>query len=313
MANGLDILVGAPAVAAHLDECLAALERELSALDDASAPITVTVARGGGRPPDAVTRAPHARWLECETGASLPILFGSALAATNAEWIAFLDADCPVREGWLPAALALCRRSESIIGGAVEPAGLRSKSAWAAYFCDYGAFLPPLPPGPAPVVPGNNFLLRRSALSLAPSLAAPQFWKTLFLQALAVQGIQAIGAPQLVIRYGKNLPARVWLRRRFENGRCFAAKRMAAAPSRPDGVQKAGGLLPAGRLVRVLAAPFVPLILLVRLLGDVWPRGRYRAELALSLPWVLAGLAAWAAGECAGLILGAGSTCERVY
>ena len=300
MANGLDILIGAPAVAAHLDDCLAALERELIALDDAPAPVTLTVARAGGRPLDATLRTPHARWLECDTGASLPALYGSALAATSAEWIAFLDADCPVQAGWLHAALALCHRPDSIIGGAVEPAGPRSRSAWAAYFCDYGAFLPPLPPGPAQVVAGNNFLLRRSALSHAPSLAGPQFWKTLFLQALAARGVQAISSPQLLIRYEKNLPARVWLRRRFENGRCFAAKRMVGASG-------------SRRLARVLAAPSVPLILLARLLRDVWPRGRYRAQLALSLPWILAGHAAWAAGECAGLILGAGSACERVF
>jgi hypothetical protein len=301
VADGLDILVAAPAAAAHLNECLDALEKELSATRGESYAVTLTVARAGTPPPDAASRFPHAHWIACDAGASLPALYGKALSETAGTWIAFLDSDCAVSEGWLKAALVRCVEPEIIIGGAVEPGRLKSHSAWAAYFCDYGAFLPPLPPSTASAVAGNNLLLRRSALSQAPAYATPQFWKTLFVHSLATQGVRSLNAPELVIRYDKNLPGRVWLRRRFDNGRCFAA--MVELIHASEG----------RRLARVLATPLVPLILLVRLLRDSWPRGRYRAELVGALPWIVSGLAAWAAGECTGLILGAGTTCERVY
>ena len=300
MADGLDILVAAPAAASHLSECLAALEKELSATRGESSAVTLTVARAGSPPPEAAGRFPHARWIACDAGASLPALYGKALGETAGTWIAFLDSDCAVREGWLKAALTLCLAPEIIFGGAVEPGHLKSQSAWAAYFCDYGAFLPPLPPATASAVAGNNLLLRRSALSQAAAYAAPQFWKTLFVDSLATQGVRSLNAPELLVRYEKNLPGRVWLRRRFDNGRCFAAMRLAHASW-------------SHRLSRVLATPLVPPILLVRLLHDIWPRGRYRAELVGALAWIALGLAAWAAGECAGFILGAGTTCERVY
>ena len=300
MAERLDIVVAAPATAAHLSKCLDALEKEFNATRSESFAVTLTVARAGTPPPDAALGWPHARWIACDAGASLPALYGRALGETAGKWIAFLDSDCPVSEGWLKAALTLCERSEIIFGGAVEPGRLRLRSAWAAYFCDYGVFLLPLPPATASSVAGNNLLLRRSALNQAPAYAAPQFWKTLFVHSLATQGVRSLNAPELVVRYEKNLSGRVWLRRRFDNGRCFAAMRLAHA-SRGQ------------RLARVLTTPLVPLILFVRLLRDIWPGGRYRSELVAALPWIVSGLAAWAAGECAGLILGAGTTCERVF
>ena len=300
MAEILDILVAASAVAGRLDECLAALEQELSEARDPIVAVTLTVARAGNPPLDAARRFPHAHWLACDPGASLPALYGRALGETAGTWIAFLDSDCAIGEGWLKNALALCRSPGTICGGAVEPGRLKTPSAWAAYFCDYGAFLPPLPPGAASALAGNNMLLRRSALEQAPAFAAPQFWKSHYVHALAAQGVRSISAPGLLIRYEKNLPGRVWLRRRFDNGRCFAAMRLAGA-SRGQ------------RLARVLATPLVPPIMLVRLLRDTWPRGRYRTELAGALPWIVSGLAVWAVGEGAGAVCGAGTTCERVY
>jgi hypothetical protein len=300
VADHLDILVAAPATASLLYECLEALEQELNATMSQSIEVTLTVARAGMPPAESASRFPHAQWIACDAGASLPALYGKALGETAGAWIAFLDSDCAVNEGWLKAALMLCGRPEIIFGGAVEPGRLKSPSAWAAYFCDYGGFLPPLPPTLPAAVAGNNLLLRRSALSQARAYAAPKFWKTLFVHSLATQGVQSHNAPQLVIRYEKNLPGRVWLRRRFDNGRCFAAMRLAHASV-------------GHRLARVLGTPLVPLIMLVRLLRDVWPRGRYRVELIGAVPWTVSGLAAWAAGECAGVMLGAGTTCERVF
>ena len=94
MTEGLDILVAAPAAAARLAECLAALERELATLDETDPPVTLPVACAGDPLPDVSQRWPHARWLACDVATSLPALYGRALDQTTSAWLAFLDADC---------------------------------------------------------------------------------------------------------------------------------------------------------------------------------------------------------------------------
>jgi hypothetical protein len=53
-------------------------------------------------------------------------------------------------------------------------------------------------------------------------------------------------------------------------------------------------------LLRVAAAPVVPVVLLLRTAQEVVRRGRLRATLVLSLPALLVFDVAWAAGEAAG-------------
>ncbi len=301
MNNLLDIVMAAPANALKLEDCLSALEREMDRSDQ-SAAITLNVAHAGSIRTSSAQRFPHARWIECGAHATLPELWGRALMETRGEWVAMLDADCAVTEQWLSTALGLIAQHMELAGGAVEPRGLHSNVAWAAYFCDYGAFMPPLAAGTAHAVTGNNLIVRRALFARAHlrELVTPQFWKAHFVHALSRQGIIAQNVPALVVYYEKNYRPWDWLVRRYEHARCFAAMRVAHAPM---------GL----RAALAVFAPSLPLVLFVRLARSVLPKRRYRREFFRALAWILAGLSAWALGEWMGYWFGEGDSCTQIF
>ena len=307
MASSLDIIIAAPASATRLAECAQAVARQLPS--DART-VTLTVAHASALPPALAQQFPRVHWIACESDATLPTLYGRALTETHGDWIALLDAECAVADGWLevatdlslraPAALTAGARNDDLFGGAVEPHALHSRAAWAAYFVDYGVFMLPLAAGAASAVAGNNLVMRRALLARAPVFATPQFWKSHFVSALAAQGIAPKSAPSLVVTYAKNFPARVWFSRRFTHGRCFAALRVAHGSA-------------TTRSARALVAPIVPFVMGARLARDVWPKRRHRREFVLALPWIVAGLVAWACGEWMGTVCGAGTSCAEIF
>ncbi|MCA1553978.1 MAG: hypothetical protein LC737_06335 [Chloroflexi bacterium] len=292
MANSLDVLIAAPAPASHLANCLLPFRNVRD--------VQVLVAHAGAVSPLLREQFPRVRWIACEPCATTPELWARAIAVSRAAWIAVLDAHGPIAEGWLDAARALCVSRYSLHSGAVEPRGLRSALAWAAYFCDYGAFMPPLATGKAREVAGNNLLLPRELLARAPEFVAPHFWKAHFVRALAAQGIAAQNAPALVVHYEKNIVLAEWLLRRVTHARCFAAMRATRAPL-------------WRRVAFCMGAPLLPLLLLSRLARSVLPKRRYTREFWRALPWTLAGLSAWAFGEWLGYAMGAGSTCDQIF
>ncbi len=295
----VDVIVAAPAGRPDVSRALAALARERASLspeDRERLAVRVVVAHAAGRP---MAPSLDVEWLDCGAGATLPDLWGRAIAATSGEVVALLEGDVPVGEGWLRAARAAMRERHAVVGGAVEPVGLARAVDWAAYFVDYGAFLPPLPPGSASAVAGNNLLLARDALSPAISLVTPRFWKAHLLAALRARGIVWQSAPAMVVEYSRHYGARSWLARRWRHARCYAAMRVRARSY-------------GARATFALLSPALPLIFSLRLVRSILPRRRFRRELAASLPWIVAGIVAWACGECVGYAAGAGEACDRI-
>jgi hypothetical protein len=292
----LDILCAAPANARNLRGCLTALESQWNGQADG---IALVVTHAGAVPQTIAQEFPRVRWIECDVGATLPDLWGRAIADTKGEMIALLDGDCPVADDWLNAALALAAQVHDLVGGAVEPRGLKTSAAWAAYFCDYGAFLPPMMPGAAREIAGDNLIVRRALLAHAPEFVQPRFWKAYFVHALATRGIVGWNTPTLVINYAKNYAAREWLARRFRHARCFGAMRFANKPA----LRRIG----FGAL-----APLVPAILFARVARNVLPKRRFLHEFVSALPMIVAGVTAWGVGEWVGAWFGADRACEEI-
>ena len=148
-------------------------------------------------------------------------------------------------------------------------------------------------------VAGNNLIVRRTVCSLAPQFAGQQFWKAHLIDALRERGIHGISLPDLVIWYQKDYRARAWLRRRYQDARCYAGMRVK-------------GQRWAARLARGLLAPLLPAVFYGRLVREVWPRTRYRAEFLRASGWIALGFLVWASGEWRGYWFGPGRACGRV-
>jgi hypothetical protein len=301
VSNLLDIVLAAPRNSTNLTGCLSALADQLQGVSDAVAQVRVVVAHAGPISPALAKPFSRGQWIECDRMSTLPDLWGSAIAETHGRVVAVLDADCAVGDDWLIHALTLAASAHDIIGGAVEPHGLKSLAAWAAYFVDYGAFLPPLPSGTPRELAGNNLLIQRALLDdpRVNQFVAPQFWKAHWLNAVRTQGASGVSASELVVTYTKHYAAHEWFAKRLRHARCYATMRLA---------QSSWHL----RLSLIVLAPIVPLILFARVVRNVWPRRRYRREFVLSIPWICVGLVAWACGEWVGCVFGAGHSCSGI-
>ncbi len=230
---------------------------------------------------------------------SLPRLLARGIEAASGDWVALSEGHCTFAPGWLAAAAAAMRCPAAAVGGAVEPGDLRTASDWALYFCDYAAFLPPLPGGPASDLPGNNVLFRRDVLERLATPEPEGFWKTFACRRLAASGEKLLADPSLVVRYGRRLSTAELLGRRLTHGRCYGAMRARLIPG-------------SRRLLYAVAAPVLPPLLLARVLRHAWPKERYRRQLVVSLPWALLAVIAWIVGEWLGNLFGAGQSCGRV-
>ncbi len=230
---------------------------------------------------------------------TLPALLGAGLARARGDIIAITDMTCEVAEDWASEILKAHAAPHPVIGGSVEPDGLRRLVNWAAYFCDYGQFMRPLAEGTVTELPGNNISIKRWALERGKEFVAPQFWKTYWCRRIQADGIRLHSTASIIVYYRKSFRLVPYLLHRFHNGRCFAGMRLRQ-------------LSPLRRACYVAAAPALPIVLTARMLRKTLGKRRRLAELALSFPISLLAILAWALGELCGYLAGSGMSCDQV-
>ena len=230
---------------------------------------------------------------------SLPRLLGAAIARATGEIIAIADAACEIDERFVSAILKAHEAPYPVIGGAVEPHGLRKLVDWAAYFCEYGQFMLPLAEGVVHEVPGNNLSVKRWALARGREFVHGEFWKTYWCRRIQADGFQLYAAPSIVVYYGKSFPLWRFLVRRFHHGRCFAGMRIPQ-------------LSQVKRVFHVVGSPLLPILFCARTLRAVLPKRRQRHLLFLSFPIIVLATISWAIGEFFGYLVGAGASCRHV-
>ncbi len=226
-------------------------------------------------------------------GTLVPQLWRDGIAATQEAIVVLTTAHCVPEEGWL-AALRAGFGDEGVVavGGPIEPGPSLGVVGWAIYFQRYSAFMPPLTEGVVGDVAGDNAAYRRAALEATATLMATGFWEPVIHREFRRSGWRLVLDPGAVVRYRQSHEVLGFCAQRYRHARYFAALR-------------AGGQPMARRLVRAVAAPLVPPLLLWRIAARVRGNGRYGRELARALPFLLPFLACWAAGEASGYLAGA--------
>lgn len=226
-------------------------------------------------------------------------LWGVALAAARGDAVAVLDASAPPRPGWLGAAREVSRQGRPLAYGPVLLDAPADDPAALSYLIEYAQFHPPARRDFAEV-PGNNLVIRRDLLPPAERLLGQGFEKTFWIWQLAAErGIEPEPVEALEVGYRKWWPFGPYVRRRFHQGRCFAARR-AATPGQPPWWLCLGftPLLPPLRIWRIWqAARRAPA------LARVFWRQLWRIGLAEL---------AWSFGEALGYASGPGSSSDRL-
>ncbi len=247
-----------------------------------------------------MTKYPEVEFIRFPEKTPLSMLWGGGIARSRGEIIAITDSTSVADCNWVPAILKAHESVHPVIGGAVEAAEGKNMVDWAAYFCEYGQFMRPLPEGPADVLAGNNISFKRWTLTKGQEFVQNGFWKTYWCRQLQEEGIQLVSTPSIVIYDKKSYRLLPFLIRRFHHGRCFAGMRI----SQISGFKRAS---------YILGSPLLPFLFLARTISAIVPKRRHLKQFMLSLPISIVAIMVWSVGEFCGYLAGAGESCAYIW
>jgi len=241
---------------------------------------------------------PRARLCLAPRGSTVPRLRALGLSDAAADRVAITESFCEPSAGWAAALLAsAAAKDAAAVGGPVDRLGGRA-GEWASTFCEYGRFLPGRDAGPVDDLAGINVAYDRERLRRALGGLPDEVYEVELHARLRASGETLWHEPRALLYDASHAPFRRSLSAQSLHGRLHGGRRARAIPR-------------AASLLRGIAAPLVPALLFTRLARVAIARQRGRAFARASLPLALL-LGAWALGEGAGYLLGAG-TAERAW
>ena len=273
------VVIGSNAPPERLAACLEALEPQR---DDR---VEVLVHESEASPPELRARFPWATFT-VSPGALVPEHWRDGFRAATGEIVAFTIAPMIPAPDWI-VQMRLAMNEHEALGGAIDPApGLRQVD-WAEYFCRYARDMRPFTARSNPDLPGDNVAFRKARLEEIGEALATGYWEPVAHPELERRGVELWHSPELVVRMGRSAGFAAFARQRLEHGRRY-------------GHQRGEHFTPARNAVGILASPAVPFLMTLRVLRQVFAKGRYRGRAVAALPTIVAYNAVWAYAEARG-------------
>jgi glycosyltransferase involved in cell wall biosynthesis len=214
-----------------------------------------------------------------------------AIALSRGPLLACLDADVYPRPEWLAELVAAYERTGQVIVGALACHGSRLRDR-GIHLCKFAKFLPQrflsdAAPRVIDTAPTANLLVARADFERAGGLHGQRYLADVTLgRSLVATGRQLLFIGTAVAAHHHRQSLRAFLTERYVRGALF-------------GTMRSGWLSGRGEIALYLAASVLPVRLLKitgHLIGHCI-RGRQLTALLVTFPIVLAGHAAWLAGE----------------
>ncbi len=254
-------------------------------------PVEVVVVTSGGDGSAALVRSAFPELALVESASRL--LPGGArnagVAAGRGDIVAFLAADCLAEPGWVQARLAAHRAGHPVVAGAMTSAPPHRPSAVASHLALYCHRLPGRPAGPVdPTDPAAHGLsYDRPVLDrlgpFDPHVLVGE--DTAAARRLGELGVPIWFEPRVRTAHRGPTGTRAMLADHHRRGRVAA---QAAGPSARQG----------SRLRRAMALPAATAVISAQTAAAAWRNGRgERARLVVTLPWLVAAVAASLAGR----------------
>lgn len=247
---------------------------------------------GDYAPPDGgapAVRGREVRRIALPAGTLTPVLWGAGASAAQGRVVAFTTTQMLVANGWACALHDAISDDTVGAAGAIALARDAGGATAALFFVRFSAFLPEsVRTGATTVrdIPGDNAAYQRSAILRHGDLLAEGFWEVEFHRRFEREGhtLSLLADAEATMRGPTDFTAAA--RQRYEHAAEFGASRV---DRHGESVWRV-----------VLAAPLIPLVLMLRIGRRVLPHSRYRMPFVVALPWLLVLSIAWAAGEAAG-------------
>jgi hypothetical protein len=278
-----------------LEECLTAASRQ------SGVELEVIVAdRCGGDLPAQVRRAfPHVQVLEATPDTTIPELRAMAFRVARGATVAVIEDHVMVPPGWAKSMLDARAAGALVVGGSVENAATDTWIDEAAFLCEYGHLLPPLPAGPVAGLTGNNTLYDRELLERYREVTDGGFWENRLHDAMREDGVELVCHPEISVGHKMHYTFGEYMSQRYLFSRAFTGKRME-------------GVGAAKRYAFGLASFVLPPVLLWRVGRNLWSKQVDRGLALRSMPLIGFFVLAWAFGDAVGSIFGPGDAPQKV-
>lgn len=203
--------------------------------------------------------------------------------------------------GWAEALIEAHAGPWAAVGPTMTNANPRTMVSWSCFLIDFGQWLAPGEPGPAPMLASHQTSYKLAPLMEYGSRLGELMETEVTLQAdLLANGQQLFFEPaartdHVNVSRLRDLPVI-----QYQNYRAFAARRAAQ-----------GGWSWGRRLTYIAGSPLIPVVAAYRVLGHIRRSGLTGRLLPRILPSLMIALASAAAGEVAGYAFGAGDAPRR--
>jgi hypothetical protein len=263
--------------------------------------IIVVDAVGGETREHLRSRVPRVELVEAdpEDHPGIPILRYRGVERTTGELVAILEDHGQVAPDWARALIDAHRDSPwAAVGGAVEN-GRGGLVNWAAFFCEYTAYMGPVAEGEHADLPGNNIAYKRPYLLRHAKELEKGRWESWINDKLRADGAHIASTNRAVVKHIKPFTLGHFLVQRFHFARSYAGMR------RSDMTAIKGLVYGIGSLA-------LPALLMARITRTALAKKRHLGRFAAALPLIAVFLTVGAYGEMLGYLLGPGSSLERV-
>jgi len=277
----------------YLAACLDALERHAPEAEVVVADWTNDATRGFVR-----QRWPGVKLLSFDEPMSVPELRAAGIFAAQAPHVAVIEDHCDVRPGWASGLIAAHGAGHAVVGGSIRNARTRRLRDWAAFLCEYSAFMEPADAGVVRGLPGMNVSYDRPALAAIDDLLREGRWENWLHPRLRERGFELWCDPTIVLEHAKDFGFFEFVSQRYHYSRSYAGTRNTELGRR--------------RFLYALGSPLLIPLAYARIARNVRARPGYRPEFRRATPLILVYTAVWAFGEAIGYIFGGGRSILRV-
>gem|GEM_PF-225942 len=203
--------------------------------------------------------------------------------------IALLDADCEAAEDWLEEIAKAHESPWPAVGGTIDNANPDSYVGWAAYFCEFGQWMPGTQSKYLDDIAGANMSYKRDVFDVYGLFITGTYCSDTHLHwRLAKNGHHLRFVPSITVSHHNIQGLEKFLKHEFFHGRCFARVRL-----------RFYGFSKWKRTIYVVLSPLiaVKLFLKVLLLCFRNKNKNYLKPFFKSAPLVFLGILCWSLGE----------------
>ena len=250
------------------------------------------VARAATAGPETDPVPDGCRLVRCRSGATIPEVRGTGLAAAAGDWVLLTEDSCVVGTDWVERMVAGCTPEADVVGGSIGSTGSARSIDAAAGFAEYGMYGPLQVSRGAPALACANIAYQRRVVADVAAWSLAGQWENEIHGRLAQRGARfRLVADARVVQH-LQYQVGPFCRNRYQHGRDYAAVRSRH-------------LSAMTRFLLTCTMPLLPALMTWR----VWRRAGRAAPgtFVRALPLTLTFFGAWSIGEATGYLRGRGA------